>query len=1147
MYNITFVSIVATLLEIRAHILPYYGDIELILAIIAAFPILLGIRRYLPKVLTSKHPTPETVEITQVLPNQKRIFMSSEPDENFVSREELESEIRSLLVDSKDVNDKIIIALCGAGGFGKTTLAKAICRDDDVKRKFFEGIHWVTLGENPDIIEKIKDMIFNLTQENSGLTTIDSARAHLMEIIDNKYILLVIDDLWNEADLNHFLHIGKNCALLITTRENDILPSNARKISVSSMGDDESIELLKRGLPLIEDEVLMELAKKLGRWPLLLKLVNGTLRLRINELNSSVGQAIDYVNKALKEDLTSFDSRNPKERHQAVDVTVNISIKHLSEEDKNRCFELSIFPKNTDIPVKTLESLWNKTGNLNPLHVDKLCTKLYNMSLLDSYNVNTKTLKLHDIIRCYLLNKQKATISSIHAEFLDAYKIEQWSELPSEETYLWEYLAYHLVEAKREEVLKSLLLDFNWQQAKLNATDIHFLIKDYDFFPKDSLINCVQGALKLSTNALSIDKKQLSSQFLGRLKYFSETELQSIMKEATKAKSFPFLHPMNSNLMPPGGSLIRTLRGYNLKKGIDDWIWGVAVTDTEDSKYAISACGDTTLKLWERNTGKLIRILEGHEGRVRSVSITKDGKYAISASDDSTLKIWSIKTGKEIRTPINHPYVRAVTVTPDGKYAVSASYDSTLKVWEIETGREKHNLKGHLYGVWGVAVTEDGKYAVSASDDKTLKIWEIETGRLLRTLKGHSGWVRSVAITYNKKYVISGSLDKTLKVWDFETGQEIRSLEGHSGWIRSVAVMKDGRYAVSASEDNTLKIWEIETGKEVRTLKGHFHPVRGVAVTQDGDVVSASVDSTLKVWSIKPERKDIPQKGHCDLIRSIAITKNGKYAISASDDKMIKIWNIETGQEIRTLKGHSNSVFGVAVTDNERYIISASEDKTLKLWNFDKGGEPRTLVGHTDWVWSVAVTEDGKAISASDDKTLKVWEIETGELIRTLEGHTGWIRSVAVTQNGKYAISASQDHTIKIWDIEKGKEVKTLIGHTGWVWSVAVTPDGKWAVSASNDNTIRVWNLNLRKEEKVLNGNFEHIKSVALTPDGNNVILASRDSSLKIWNINEDKEIVGFTGDTGLYACNITPDCNYVAVGDDSGAIHFLKLQRAVN
>ena len=95
--------------------------------------------------------------------------------------------------------------------------------------------------------------------------------------------------------------------------------------------------------------------------------------------------------------------------------------------------------------------------------------------------------------------------------------------------------------------------------------------------------------------------------------------------------------------------------------------------------------------------------------------------------------MWDLESGRALRTLEGHSAcVYGVAVSPDGRRAVSASCDNTLKVWDLETGRRCARWKATA-GVNGVAVTPDGRRAVSASSDKTLKVWDLETGMLITT------------------------------------------------------------------------------------------------------------------------------------------------------------------------------------------------------------------------------------------------------------------------------------------------------------------------------------------------------------------------------------------------------------------------------
>jgi WD40 repeat protein len=107
---------------------------------------------------------------------------------------------------------------------------------------------------------------------------------------------------------------------------------------------------------------------------------------------------------------------------------------------------------------------------------------------------------------------------------------------------------------------------------------------------------------------------------------------------------------------------------------------------------------------------------------------------SVSASYDNALKVWHMETGRVVRMLEGHSdWVNGVAMSGDGRLAVSASDDKTLKVWDVETGRDLRTLQGHSSIVTGVAVSADGGLAVSASDDHTLKVWDLETGKALAT------------------------------------------------------------------------------------------------------------------------------------------------------------------------------------------------------------------------------------------------------------------------------------------------------------------------------------------------------------------------------------------------------------------------------
>ena len=80
-------------------------------------------------------------------------FMAPDLPENFVDRPTEFNQLKELLL-TPDRKETVAIttALSGAGGFGKTTLAAALCHDEEIIQTFDDGVLWITLGQTPNIM-----------------------------------------------------------------------------------------------------------------------------------------------------------------------------------------------------------------------------------------------------------------------------------------------------------------------------------------------------------------------------------------------------------------------------------------------------------------------------------------------------------------------------------------------------------------------------------------------------------------------------------------------------------------------------------------------------------------------------------------------------------------------------------------------------------------------------------------------------------------------------------------------------------------------------------------------------------------------------------------------------------------------------------
>jgi WD40 repeat protein len=601
----------------------------------------------------------------------------------------------------------------------------------------------------------------------------------------------------------------------------------------------------------------------------------------------------------------------------------------------------------------------------------------------------------------------------------------------------------------------------------------------------------------------------------------------------------------------------------------------ISIAISLDGKYALSGSKDKTLRYWDLQTGKTIKVLKGHKSSVKSVAISPDGKYALSGSWD-TLRYWDLQTGKTINILKGHTSgVNSVAISPDGKYALSGSWDKTLRYWDLESGETIKVLKGHTDSVESVAISPDGRYALSGSKDNTLRYWNLESGETIKVLKGHTDSVESVAISPDGRYALSGSKDKTLRYWDLESGKTIKVFKGHKADVFSVAISPDGKNALSGSIDQIIRYWDLKTGKtikkiqgctsvamshnsqyallggyrvlqywnlhttkKIRTLEGNLENISLITVNQNGDYIGINNNrSKLEYFSLK-EGKPVHPRNILGWNNSFNITHDGKYAISQNNKgkvKTIRYWDLTTGKTIHILKGHKKYITSVAISPDGKYALSGSFDKTIRYWDLKTGQTIKVFKDYEHSIYSVVISPDGRYAIWGGLDILQYLDLKTGETINFFKGDGIGAKSLVISSDSRHALSGGLDGTLRYWDLQSAQSIKVLEGHTEFVTSVAISPDGKYAISGSDDNTLRYWDLQSGKILKVIQ-NDNIIKFIRLSSNNLYAIAVTNSNEIKYWDLQTGEEILKFISFKDGEWIAITPDGYFNA--SKNGAKH---------
>ena len=399
--------------------------------------------------------------------------------------------------------------------------------------------------------------------------------------------------------------------------------------------------------------------------------------------------------------------------------------------------------------------------------------------------------------------------------------------------------------------------------------------------------------------------------------------------------------------------------------------------------------------------------------------------------------------------------------------------------------------------------------------DRTLKVWDVASGELLQTLEGHSDSVTAIAITPDGTRAVRDAATRRSRSGISAPPSRNRRFQGsccsgHGGDNRARQHACDHR-----GNDYAVRIWDLERGELLKaidagpTLEDDVlapGPVSTMLATADmTKVVSISRHVTVRVWRLEDGALVTTFSPDFHSRNAIAVTPDDRRVVLAREGGLT-VWDLSTGDLVATRDGHAGVVTAIAAVPGGSQVVSAGEDGTLRLWDLDRAAELRVFEGHEGIVTSVAVTRDGaQLVSGGGDATLKVWNVADASVVFTLAGHQYRVTDVAVTPDGSRAVSASWDDMPRAWDIGRGSPLGTFAGHTGRVSALAVTGDGTCAVLATTDGTVAIWHL---------------------------------DSCRRLGAFDADAPIVGLA---------VGSDARTVVAGDDTGGVHFLRIERAAD
>jgi len=369
------------------------------------------------------------------------------------------------------------------------------------------------------------------------------------------------------------------------------------------------------------------------------------------------------------------------------------------------------------------------------------------------------------------------------------------------------------------------------------------------------------------------------------------------------------------------GKEVRVLAGYSdsttavaVSSGLNIIATGSGVKEGAEEADAV--------RLWDGNSGELLRTIQENFSDVRALALSPDNRWLASGSRKS-LKLVSVGgvSKPKLLTAEFDPgellvFQRSGRVLLHGgadrpKWGVPHGW---IKFWDASTGKLKRQSAFPFTDI--LAISPNGRVAAVGTDWGTktarggksfLKLVEVESGRTLREiLPEEAEDVLAAALSFDGG-VLAGWLrgGAAVAVWDAATGKRLHTLKG----VPPIAVSPDGKSLAALDSDrNVIKLYDVAAGKETATLRGHSNVVRTLKFSDDGKIlISGGLDTTAKLWDAATGE---------ELVSLITIGQGGWLVVTpdglfdGSADAMQQVsWRVGDTNDIVSLEAFFNDFY----------------------------------------------------------------------------------------------------------------------------------------------------------------------------------------------------------------------------------------------
>lgn len=478
--------------------------------------------------------------------------------------------------------------------------------------------------------------------------------------------------------------------------------------------------------------------------------------------------------------------------------------------------------------------------------------------------------------------------------------------------------------------------------------------------------------------------------------------------------------------------------------------------------------------------------------------------------------------------------VTSLAWSQDSRHLLSASADNTAKVWDVKQGallRTLSDAGGRVRGLGnnlnGAVWLGAGEFVATAGSDGA-RVWSVDASAIQRVLEPPTHLVRGIGADATGRVIATGgagAVDSGARafVHVHEQGQQPRRLPTRDvANLAALDLSSDGRHVAMGGSlivrevpggvqtVGLLRVWETLTGRVV--LEDHDLPndVRWVHLGPRGVLAYLSRGTVRVRWLNDDKRLEFEAyEAALSPDANLLATDTGQSSTTRDDSKHIAahVRELPSGRLVASIpwaradaEASVTRINALAFSPDKTHLALGFNDGKIAIWNLAEQryvqiwiarpfGPRRLLLSDASGVQALLPSRTGLAL----------WHLDRGQ--RTALRADTEPDVLAMSPSGRLVAAGAQGGKAIVWDARTGRQLWKEPVSLGAVQALAFDHSDKWLAAASHSD-VRLWSSREGQLHKTIASGLPSVTGIAFSPDD-----------------------------------------RLVAVGDELGEIHVIRLQ----